>query len=580
MDDENVKTLADYIDGARRHRKGMTITSSGLLVVSLLVAFLWPPSYKSSATILIESQDIPTDLVRTTVTSFAIERIGKIASRVLSGGVLFNMIDKYGLYADRKERDTKEEILVHMRDSIQIEPDIQDIVDPQTGRPSKSVIKFYLTYEGDDPGQVQKVTSDLTNLFLEQNLQSRTEQSELTFSFLTKEADRLKQEIAKREQEISSFKEKNANNLPELREMNLRLTERTEAEMADTEIQLRALRERKIALTGQLDSTDREGTTFNATGQAVMGSAARLKTLKIEYLTDSARYSEEHPDIKRIKREIEGLEAELGVSGDFRDQSKKLSELRAQYATASKTYSADHPDVVQLQKAIHAVEADMARVPGEPAKPKVAADNPAYISLQSQIDAVNSSISSFEAQKKASQQKLDDLDKRLMATPEVERVYTGMIREQQNDELRYREIKQKQMEAKVAKELEQEQKGERFELIDPPLLPEEPSKPNRPVILFLGLILSGMGGLGYLALQESLDTTVRGSRGILRVTGELPLASIPYIPTPGEHQTKARTKWGLIIGIGVAILIALLVIHNFVLPLDVLWYRLLRKVGM
>jgi len=67
--------------------------------------------------------------------------------------------------------------------------------------------------------------------------------------------------------------------------------------------------------------------------------------------------------------------------------------------------------------------------------------------------------------------------KRLTRMPQVEREYVNLKRDYENSQMRYRELKAKQMEAEVGQQLEKERKGERFSLIDPPQLPEKPSSP-------------------------------------------------------------------------------------------------------
>ena len=83
----------------------------------------------------------------------------------------------------------------------------------------------------------------------------------------------------------------------------------------------------------------------------------------------------------------------------------------------------------------------------------------------------------------------------------------------------------------LSKSLEAEQKGERFTLLEPPLIPDKPVKPNRPKLFMLGLILSFVSGIGVAGVAESLDGGIRGARGLASATKLMPLVTIPYIAT-------------------------------------------------
>src|SRR5205814_5341853 len=131
-------------------------------------------------------------------------------------------------------------------------------------------------------------------------------------------------------------------------------------------------------------------------------------------------------------------------------------------------------------------------------------------------------------------------ERALVETPQVEREYLNLTRDQETSVARYREIKTKQMQAQISQELEKDQKGERFSLIDPPQLPEKPSSPNRPAILLLGLVLSLGGGVGSAAVLEGLDESVRGSKALTALLKVPVLAVIPYMENDAGRQRKRK----------------------------------------
>ncbi len=165
-------------------------------------------------------------------------------------------------------------------------------------------------------------------------------------------------------------------------------------------------------------------------------------------------------------------------------------------------------------------------------------------------------------------------------TPQVEREYRALALDYENALAKYREIKAKEMEARLAEALETGRKGERFTLIEPPLLPEEPIRPNRLAILFLGMVFSFAGGIGGAAVSESLDSSVRGARGVAALVGAPPLASIPTIENEADRRRRLWKRIWVIVLLFGSMILALALFHWLVMPLDVVWYAGLRRLGI
>ncbi len=571
MEEEQTLDFADYLAAFKRRRGTILAIASAVFLIGLLAAIFWPPTYRSSATILIKEQEIPPELVTSTVTSFASQRIQTISQYVMARSNLLEIIDKYDLYQDKNDRMTTEEILAEMRENINLRMIDAQVVDPRSGRPTAATIAFALNFSGDDPGSVQKVTNELTSLYLAENLKERSEKASETYLFLTNETNRLNQEITDLETQLAFFKEKNANALPELKELNLSLMDRTDRDITDIDTQIRTLEERKIYLDAQLTQIKPYGSEMS------VNPSTRVQALRNEYYRLISRYSANHPDVTRIKREIEGLELEIGGVSSAASHLQRIDSLEINLAALRKKYSSEHPDVIRLQKQITSLKA----APASTGKLDTAArnnpDNPAYISLQSQAEAAKTEIRSLHSKKSLLKQKLADYERRLTSSPQVELEYSKLSRDLSNKIVKYREIKAKQDQAQIAKQLEIDSKGERFVLIEPAIRPEEPISPNRPAIIFLSFILALGSGMGFAAVAESLDNTLHGSKALAATIGAPPLAEIPYLTTDQE-RTKNRFKFTASILMFLAtITLGLAIIHFFFIPLDVLWYRALRK---
>jgi uncharacterized protein involved in exopolysaccharide biosynthesis len=578
MMEEQTKDLSDYLSALHRRRKGIVITAAVIFVIGAITAYLIPAIYRSTATILIEEQEIPAELVRSTVTTLAWQRVQTISQRVMTRATLFEIIEKYDLYPKERRRKTSEEVLEKMREDIKVQAISADVIDPRSGRPMPATIAFTLSYEGKSPQLTQKVTNELTSLYLNENLKSRTERATETYDFLSDEANRLSTQIADLETKIAQFKEKNVDQLPEVTNLNLSLISRTENDLADVKNQLRMLEERKFTLDSQLATLNPASPIFGETGERLPDPSSQLKILKSEYATATARYSPEHPDVTRLKRQIEGLEKQTGAVSETQLQAKELARLRGELAAAREKYAPDHPDIAQLTKQIEVLEKTVQNAPVLPETSAAAKepDNPAYVSTKGQLDATLAQMRSLERKREELTKKLADYERRVATAPRVEREYLEMQREADTARLKYREIKAKQMEAQVGQQLEKERKGERFSLIDPPQIPEEPARPNRPAIVVLALVLGIAGGFGYLFVAEALDKSLYGARAVAMALGATPLSVIPYMDNSEDRARREKARRLARRSAIAGVVTVIVLVQFFWIPWDVLWFKGLR----
>jgi hypothetical protein len=207
-------------------------------------------------------------------------------------------------------------------------------------------------------------------------------------------------------------------------------------------------------------------------------------------------------------------------------------------------------------------------------------DNPAYIQIKAQREAAANERASLLGQRADLRTRVDNLERSMANAPGVEREYSVLMRDLQGAQIKYQEVRQKQMAAQVAENLETEQKGEKFTLIEPPLVPEEPSSPNRPLVLILGLLLALGAAIGVPLLLEAVDGRVRGSRDLTRLVSVSPLAVIPWMQTDEETRAHRRKHRMLLAGAAIAGVALLLLVHLLVRPLDVLWMVMLRRFGI
>lgn len=517
-------SFKDYVDILKRRQWSLILPSLIILILVIAVAFSLPSIFRSTATILIEEQEIPSDFVMTTVTSYAEQRLQVINQRIMSFSRLLEIIQRFDLYPEYKDKWTTEEIIGKMRQDTHLEPISAEVIDRRTGRPTAATIAFTLSYEGKQPNTVQQVANVLTSLFLSENLQVREKQAKETSSFLEAELKKIKEEFADLDARIAHFKEDHINEMPEVMQLNLQSLDRLERDIGMTKQQLRKLKENEQYYLTQLASIDRY-----VIDEEEATSRRRLEELKVELVHLTKRFSDEYPDVKKTRAEIVDLEQKLiGI------QRKR-------------------------------------KFKGEPP------DNPAYINLSAQLASTRTEFDSMRRSVETLQLSANEYRRRISATPKVEELYNALAAERDNTQVKYNDLMQKHMEARVAQGLEKEQKGERFTLIDPARLPEKPFKPNRRAIIFIGLVLGIGAGVGLAALREFSDDAVRKVGQLERITNFPVLAGIPPIVTMRDIRLKRMKRFALATGSLGIFAGAVLVFHFYVMDLNVFWAKLMRR---
>ena len=538
---QSLKEYADLL-----HRRKWQIFIPWLVVFGAItaIAYLLPPVYRSAATILIESQQVPQDLIRTTVTGFTEERIKSITQQILSRKILLNIIEDFDLYSEKRGKDPTEKILEDMRDDIFVEMVSAEVPDRRGGRPVTVNVAFTVSYEGRDPQKVMQVTNRLASLFLEHNLRMREGLAETTTELLERQLEQYRSLTQNLEERIARFKEAHITELPELMNLNLETERQLRRQIEGVDEQMRNLKDRKIYLEGQLVTVSPDSPLLNVSGQYIMDPKERLRALKSQAITLAATLSSKHPDVTKVRKEIAELEKEIGTL-DKRLEMKEALRLKEQELKELKTSATEkHPDVLKLKKEIEKLKEN---VKDYEDKGKEGFDldqaqptNPAYISLQTQIKVAEMDLKGLKDKRQQLEQSWQDYVKRLEKMPQVELEYRVLIRDYDAAQKKYAETSAKLMEAHQGQSLEQLQAGEKFTIIDPPQLPEIPAKPKRIAISLIGFILGIAAGVGVGALMEFADSTIRSPKDIRRITGHPVLASIPDVAKVQKKRDRHK----------------------------------------
>ena len=574
---ETPQSFTHYWDIVCRRWLLMGTIGALLFFCALLVAVFWPPTYRSTAMILIIEQEIPSDLIRSTITSYADQQIERIKAQVMTRSRLLPIIEEYDLYKDLRAQGTSAEALARFIDDIAIEVLSAEVVDKRTGRPTQATIAFTLGYEGPTPGITQKIANELTTLFLSENLKNREQQVQETTAFMKQESEKLAEALAQIEQKLSAFKNKAQGALPELFQMNMQLLSQAERNLVDKNQQMQVQAERIVYLEGELNRYVQS----MAEGSGILSLSKQLKVLRSQYTSMASYLSPEHPDIIKIQQEIAALEKQGARPIGTEERSATLKEEQAKLAHLLEQYKDNHPDVVRARARVDLLQKEAAGSENSGSVfDEEALEDPVYVSLQTQLATAKTTLEHVRKSKEKLEQQAKEYAARVERTPKFEPVYQTLLRDRDNTAQKFQEYRSRLLEAQMAEGLELERKGERFSLVDPPALPERPVRPNRMAILFLGLVLAVAGGMGGGVLAEALDGSIHTAEQLKVVTKMAPLSVIPYLSTAEEERGRdTRNKW---LGVGAMVLtvVGLGVVHLFLMPLDVLWFVALRKMRL
>ena len=580
MQDTNIAKRIDVrqLKLAVRRRLVPAITVFFLFFALVIaVAVFMKPVYRSSATVLIEQQEIPQDLVRSTVTSFADQRIQLIVQRAMTFSRLSEIIKKYDLYRESREKYPLELVIEEMREDIAHDTISAEVVDPRSGRPVEATIAFNIAYVSDSPKLAQEVANELVSIFLEENLKNRAQMAEQAESFLEEELRKLGSKMKELESEIAGFKEENLKSLPEQYSLNISMLDRAEKESEDINRQIQSVQERKIYLENQLQQMEPYRSTVGGGPDAIMTTQSRIRYLQQQYLSLSSAYAPNHPDVMKVKRELDELmdQGEIPFDREMLEQQVRL--LAAERDRLKARYGADHPEVKVVERKMYGFQLKLDFLSLSSNSQHKDADNPVYLQTMASIETARLDLANLESSKARIHQRIKVLEDSIQRSPLVEKAYRNLNRDLETTALKYQEVKAKLSEAQMAKALEDERKAERFTLIEPPLVPERPVKPNRLLIVLLGLIFAAGLAVGCIWLLEAVDDSVRSAQDIRRITGAAPLVMVPRIVTVEDMQADRR-RWKVAAGSAVALIVsAMILVHFAYKPLDVLWYVALRK---
>jgi uncharacterized protein involved in exopolysaccharide biosynthesis len=307
----------------------------------------------------------------------------------------------------------------------------------------------------------------------------------------------------------------------------------------------------------------------------------RLKRLRLELASMQAIYSEKHPNIKKKKKEIVKLEQQVQGSENAVEKIKKLKRLEIELASATAKLGSKHPDVKTLKRKIAVFKKQINSLVTENVKkaiPEEKPDNPLYINLKTQIETIGMEIKALEENKATSISKMEEFQIRMENIPNVEKEFSVLLRDYDNLKREHAGISGKLVNAELVQEMEGEEKGTRFSITSSAYLPEEPSKPNRLMIIVLSFLLAIGISSGFAVFRENFDDSIRTPNQLKELTNVPVFSAISYIET-SEEKRQRRVK-NLIWAVAAlsCIGIFLFIIDQYFMRLDQAWEVVIERI--
>ncbi len=481
------------------------------LTLGLFFVMTTPRTYEASTMILVEPQRVPSDYIRSIVTSSINQRISTISQQILSRSNLEKIIEQFGLFSDEPGMYLEDQIeSMRRRVMVRIE------------KTRQGTDAFSIGFKGSDPQRVMQVANTLAAYFMDENLKVREAQAVGTSEFLDAELEKTRKRLAERDKAISEYRAKYLGGLPDELEANLRTLDRLQEQMTLKDTRLQELESQLNVLQAQI---------------------AQTRTLQ-------SQQADDEQDLFDFEESMEVVETE---------NERKLAAARETYEELKLKYTGRHPDVIRIKKTIEtlaqAVEKEKLQNREDEAEDSMLStesdlddgtldtfdmDMAGFTLMQQQLQEkqIKEDIAKVQSDIVHIEEKMEAYQKRVEETPKREQELQALQRDYLNIKGIFNSLLDRKLEAELAVNMEKKQKGEQFRILDHARLPEKPISPDVKK-MFLLSFAAGLGiAAGIIFLLEFFNTAIRYNDQIEKDLGFPVLANIPQIDKNSGRVVK------------------------------------------
>ena len=493
--------LADYLEIAGRRKWWIILSALGMVIASTVVAQRLRNVYRAETTILVDSSQVPYNYVAPVVSTDISARLTTLQQQVLSPTRLKKLVEAEGLYPDANSQRTEDDVVQSIQKAITVE-----VVNPGGGKMGA----FRIAYSSNRRDEVARIANHIAQMFIEENLKAREEQTSGTAQFLEDQMSDTKRRLDETDAQLQAIKSHNVLDTPESKPYHLEALANLRGQVQNIQDKISQDQRDKAILESMLLSGGAAPTVDVDSAEAGSGLSpdeAQLQRLESKLAELRTRYGPAHPEVRRTQSEIDQLK-------------KKIA------STPAGTVSAE-----SLKPAIQPTKA----LPRNPV-------------VQAQIAKLDEEIKDLTASLPALQRQMDFHTSKLAEMPAFEQKISRL--QQDNDSLKkeYASLLDKKQAADLSYALEIRQKAERFVVLDAAQTPQKPAAPNRPLLSFAGLMAGVLFGVALAAVVEMNDETVRTENEAARIVGRPVLSGIPRLVSDQEKKVKRLRTIGMIAG--------------------------------
>jgi len=489
--------LDDFLAMFRRRLKLILIPALLAPLVGFLISFVFSPKYASRSFVLVERQTVPAGYVRPIVTASVRDRVITLQQQVLSHNQLQALVNRLGF---AKKGENVDQAIAKIQSNASIAEG-----DPLGSSPSGPATRswdapgFYISFTADNPSDAQQICRELTSMFLAENLKTREQVAVSTTDFLSRQLSEAKDNLDEQDRKFAAFKAQYLGQLPSDVDTNLKILGGLNSQFdADTQTLNRVQQDRSYAesLLAQRLAAWKSSQTF-LTSETM---EQRLAALQTQLVAMQTQYTNDHPELIKLKRDIAALEA----------KQKELTALSDEKAMK------EPMEIRGLRQQIHQSEGVIARVTRE----------------QKQL-----------------QETINKYQSRLTLSPKVEEEYKQLTRDNEAAHQMYNSLLLNKGQSEIQTDLERQQRGEQMRLVDDANLPVSPSFPIRWRFAAYGLGAGLTFGVTIAAWLEFRDKAVRDEVDVLAGLDLPTLGSIPWVgPVALEGQNGFRSRVKSLLG--------------------------------
>ena len=526
--------VEDYIDMLRRYRSWLIGPMFGGLVAAVVVAFLWPDTYVSTAVLRITPPTISQNLVPTVVNMQMQQRLQQMQQEILSRSSLTELIQKPALDLYKRERGKyplEDIIEEYMRKSIKIQTvEIAGGAGAGATGERRMASAFTISFSYSDRFKAQMVVRELVNKFTEQNVQVQKDQANITSQFIGDEMKQAKLRMDDLEQKLMKFKSENMGRLPEQFQANVAQLNTYQMMVTQANEAVSRLQQTKLQLETQLQNNNTNLNYYNsvAEDQVTVGGTAQVRNERLNQLNQR---------IMNLQSEIAALTEQLTPN------HPTIKRAQASLAAMEKQRQEAEKEDMDRQSAAPSTAPTVKRVPNSQALK-------AMQDLTAQNNVIRTDIQNVNLQMDEKVKQIQELNRmiatyqsRVEGSPQLEGQYLALTRDLALAKQTFEDYHRKNEISDSAKDVEDRRAGENLDVLDPPSLPEVPSEPNRPQLAAMGTGLGLILGIVLAGAKEMKNTSLKNLKDVRAYTNLPVLSSIPLLENALLVRRKRRLLW-------------------------------------